>query len=638
MNRVVQRIGFLLCIPSLLFAQGSKVISLIQPGGKVVKLPIVRIAAQPYIAAADAVRLLPGSSIAEQREFYSQQHQLVIRFFPYSLVLHIFKQGGEYAYQMPYPVIRRERTVLLPLLPFLDALQTIGVLQYTAHGNEIRVVYQQGPIALLPLVPKQQQWEEPVVVTGAINPFDKGVAAVRQRLAWMDNTGATQYLREERGWYLTASSSRRKGMPVYKRAPQFLPPVFYQLPPGLRRPLPKLPVPKTRSSNEQLPMRSSPLLASLVPLEWLNSPERERSRPPLLIQRIRIVRKADSYELYLYANRRIPAYQKPEFAGRTVTIRIPGALHRAGSLESLARQAQCQIRVEKIRNILRYTFHFPAEISDVDYRRIAKSTGLKFRVYLKTEVRSVAEKLQKEQQKWHLDVIVLDPGHGGKDAGAIGVTGVREKDVVLAIALEVGRLLRKELPGVKVVYTRETDRFVELYRRGQIANEKGGKLFISIHCNSKPKKPDPTRGCETYILRPGRNAEAIEVAQRENAVIQLEADQQRYQKLTEEQIIIATMAQRAFVRFSELFAALLQRHVSQRTGLPDRGVRQAGFFVLVGASMPNVLFEAGFLSNPQDERFLASKAGQRKIARGIVDAIKAYVRQYEKMLAVEQQK
>jgi N-acetylmuramoyl-L-alanine amidase len=136
-----------------------------------------------------------------------------------------------------------------------------------------------------------------------------------------------------------------------------------------------------------------------------------------------------------------------------------------------------------------------------------------------------------------------------------------------------------------------------------------------------------------YLLRPGRTEEAIAIAERENAVIELEEGyEKRYQQLTEENFILVTMAQSAHVRASEVFADIVQRDMASRTGLQNRGVRQAGFYVLVGAAMPNVLIETAYLSNRQDERFLKSEAGQQKIADAIYRAIKEYKGEYEKLL------
>jgi N-acetylmuramoyl-L-alanine amidase len=234
-----------------------------------------------------------------------------------------------------------------------------------------------------------------------------------------------------------------------------------------------------------------------------------------------------------------------------------------------------------------------------------------------------------ERKRWELDVIVLDPGHGGKDAGCISINGYQEKDIALKIAKELRGLINQNMPETKVVMTRSDDTFIELYRRGQIANESHGKLFISIHINAARTKPSPAKGFETYILRPGRNDDAIKVANKENAVVKYEKKQSNYKALTEEEMIIVTMAQSTFVKFSELFARTVQEEVSKTTPMFDRGVNQAGFLVLVGASMPNVLFEAGFASNTEDESYLISKEGQHKIALGLYNAIQKYSEMYE---------
>jgi N-acetylmuramoyl-L-alanine amidase len=151
----------------------------------------------------------------------------------------------------------------------------------------------------------------------------------------------------------------------------------------------------------------------------------------------------------------------------------------------------------------------------------------------KYKEREYQHNLERERKRWKLDVVVIDAGHGGKDPGTIGVKKTKEKDVTLAVALKLGKLIEKQLPGVRVVYTRTSDRFVELYRRGQIANESGGKLFISIHCNAMPRKPHPANGFEIYLLRPGKTEKAISIAERENAVVKMEEGyEQRYKAHT----------------------------------------------------------------------------------------------------------
>lgn len=235
----------------------------------------------------------------------------------------------------------------------------------------------------------------------------------------------------------------------------------------------------------------------------------------------------------------------------------------------------------------------------------------------------------RKKDKWNLDVIVIDAGHGGKDVGAIGVNGSREKDINLSIALKVGKLIEENLKDVKVVYTRKNDTFVELHRRGKIANENGGKLFISIHCNSTPQKPSNANGFEVYLLRPGRTQEAIAIAERENKVIELEENPAMYQKLTDENFILVSMAHSSYMQYSEKFAELLDKEIIAKTKLGTRGVKQAGFYVLVGASMPSVLVEAGFLSNKKDADYLASSKGQTEVAEAILAAVKSYKLYYD---------
>ncbi len=235
----------------------------------------------------------------------------------------------------------------------------------------------------------------------------------------------------------------------------------------------------------------------------------------------------------------------------------------------------------------------------------------------------------KLKDKWEFDVIVIDAGHGGKDAGAIGVNGAKEKDINLAIALKLGKLIQENMKDVKVVYTRKTDVFIDLYKRGKIANENNGKLFISVHCNSTPKKPSDANGFEVYLLRPGRTKEAISIAEFENSVIQYEDNPNRYEKLTDENFILVSMAHSSYMKYSERFAENLHKEFSKHPTLSSRGVKQAGFYVLVGASMPSVLLESGFLSNANDAKLLSSSAGQQKFAEFVFNGIKKYRESYE---------
>ncbi|MBN1396589.1 MAG: N-acetylmuramoyl-L-alanine amidase [Bacteroidetes bacterium] len=246
-----------------------------------------------------------------------------------------------------------------------------------------------------------------------------------------------------------------------------------------------------------------------------------------------------------------------------------------------------------------------------------------------------AIRLEREnaRSRWKLDVIVIDPGHGGKDPGAIGVAGTYEKDITLKVALRLGKLIEENLKDVKVVYTRKIDKFVELYKRTQIANEAAGKLFISLHCNASPRKPSSKNGFEIYLLRPSRTEDAVNIAAMENSVIQLEEGyKERYRELTEEEFIIVTMAQSAYMKHSEHFAECAVESMADNLNIKNSGVKQAGFYVLVGASMPNVLVEIGYLSNRKEELFLRSQNGQKKIAEAILRGVKEYKEKYEKAL------
>jgi N-acetylmuramoyl-L-alanine amidase len=294
-------------------------------------------------------------------------------------------------------------------------------------------------------------------------------------------------------------------------------------------------------------------------------------------------------------------------------------------------------------------------VSEIEGRNVGKDTEIKFTLsnqYTTNEVLNAEgsddilitihnkifarnEEREKNKSKWDFDVIVLDAGHGGKDAGAIGIGGVKEKDVNLGVVLHLGKLIEKEMKDVKVVYTRKNDEFVELYKRGKIANEEDGKLFISVHCNSTPHKPTNAEGYEVYLLRPGRTKEAISIAERENSVIEYEENPKRYEKLTDENFILVTMAHSAYMKYSEKFSDILNKQMNADLPVFSRGVKQAGFYVLVGAAMPSVLIETGFLSNRKDANYLKSSKGQKNIAEAIFNSIKSFKEYYEKVMQTE---
>lgn len=232
-------------------------------------------------------------------------------------------------------------------------------------------------------------------------------------------------------------------------------------------------------------------------------------------------------------------------------------------------------------------------------------------------------------EHWKLDCIVIDPGHGGRDPGATA-HGVREKDVTLGVALKLGRYVEDQL-GIRVVYTRRDDRFMELAERGRIANESCGKLFVSIHANAAGNHR--AHGTETYFLGLHRSESARQVMERENSVVQLESDPNLYSGMDDAALIMQTMAQSTYLRVSEQLAGLIEGQFSERAGRQSRGVKQAGFLVLWRASMPAVLVETGFVTNAEEARFLGSDRGQDLIASAIFRALRDYKLQYERGLS-----
>jgi N-acetylmuramoyl-L-alanine amidase len=240
-------------------------------------------------------------------------------------------------------------------------------------------------------------------------------------------------------------------------------------------------------------------------------------------------------------------------------------------------------------------------------------------ISLRTPMGGSMARIKQVKDRWKLDTVVLDAGHGGKDPGTIGRKGTKEKDIALDIVKRLGLLLEKNTK-LKVIYTREEDIWVPLWKRTKIANESNGKVFVSIHLNSNPNKT--AYGFETYLLRPGKTEDAIEVASRENEVIKLEdRSKNNYQDLSGENLIVATMAQSVFMKESEDLAAIIQEEMGKKVKSRNRGVKQAGFHVLIGASMPNVLIETGFLTNLNEEKNLRNPKYRQNIADSIYKAI-----------------
>ncbi len=228
-----------------------------------------------------------------------------------------------------------------------------------------------------------------------------------------------------------------------------------------------------------------------------------------------------------------------------------------------------------------------------------------------------------ERRHIKIATVVLDPGHGGRDNGKTGVTGVLEKDVNLEIAQQLRELIEREL-DLDVVLTREDDRMLSLSQRSEIANQAGGDLFISIHCNGWFSSK--TGGFEAYFLSPARTERTREVARVENAADELTG---RPDNSSDIEFILWDMVQNEFINESSFFAELVQKAMSERLEIRNRGVKQANFTVLMGVYMPAVLVETAFLSNPAEEKLLINTEFQRKVADGIVEAIRQFRDRYQ---------
>ena len=220
-------------------------------------------------------------------------------------------------------------------------------------------------------------------------------------------------------------------------------------------------------------------------------------------------------------------------------------------------------------------------------------------------------------------VVVLDAGHGGHDPGNLG-NGYMEKNIALNIVLKIGEELKK-IPGIKVVYTRDDDSFVDLFLRGEIANKAGADLFVSVHCDSHTSN---AHGAGTFVLGLNANRQNFEIAKKENSVIYLEDNYEaryaNYDINSPESVIGLTIMQEEFLDQSILLAKLIQENFTSQLKRNDRKVKQAGFIVLHQTFMPSVLVETGFLTNKEEGKYLNSGKGQVEMGTAIAKAIINY--------------
>ena len=225
-----------------------------------------------------------------------------------------------------------------------------------------------------------------------------------------------------------------------------------------------------------------------------------------------------------------------------------------------------------------------------------------------------------------IDVIVIDPGHGGQDSGAVGKAGLMEKEVTLDVAKRLRNLLKKE-KGLRVILTRETDVLVPLEERTQIANRNGADLFISIHTNVSENKT--ARGCKTFFLASAESDEARAVATLENSSIRFEHPDDVSHNSDDLNFRLTDLVQSEYLKESSDFATIIQKQLKKKLSIPSRGVSQAEFVVLNKAHMPAVLVEIAFISNKKDEALLKKNSFRQKIAQALYQSIKEFKKKYE---------
>ena len=283
--------------------------------------------------------------------------------------------------------------------------------------------------------------------------------------------------------------------------------------------------------------------------------------------------------------------------------------------------------MSRIQAQLKKTFIFVPKIRNL---AMSQRNKFKFGILLMVFLLPMSLLAQRGEK---ITTVVIDPGHGGKDSGALGSFS-KEKDLNLTVALLTGEYIKKNLPDVKVIYTRERDVFVTLNERAQIANRNNADVFISIHCNSTGKKSAASAvGAETFVLGEHKNAANLEVAKTENSAILYEedADEQygNFDLDSPEAYIALSLFQQEYLNQSLQLAANVQEQFTKRVGRKDRGVQQAGFLVLWKTTMPSILIELGFISNAAEERFLASDDGQMYMASAIYRAFRDFKVSYE---------
>ncbi len=263
----------------------------------------------------------------------------------------------------------------------------------------------------------------------------------------------------------------------------------------------------------------------------------------------------------------------------------------------------------------------------VKKRKIVKNCAI---VFLLLAISLLTSSSSQQNSQFTVKTIVIDAGHGGKDPGTHGEFS-KEKDVVLKVAKRLGGYIEEYLPDVKVIYTRSGDKFIDLEERALIANRNNADVFISIHANAVSR--NSIYGTETYVMGLDKSEGNFEIAKRENSVILYEENaEERYEGFdpnSPESIILLSLTQSAYIENSLYLASKVEEQFKERAGRRSRGVRQAPFWVLWRTTMPSILVEIGYLTNPKEEKDLNDSSIQGNIASGIFRAFRDYKNEIE---------
>ena len=247
-------------------------------------------------------------------------------------------------------------------------------------------------------------------------------------------------------------------------------------------------------------------------------------------------------------------------------------------------------------------------------------------------IHTIGQCVSKPGGSYKMKTIVLDAGHGGHDTGCHGPSSSYEKDVTLSIILLLGKMIEQKYPDIKVLYSRKTDVFIPLQDRALLANNNDADLFLSVHCNANPNKS--AYGTETYLMGLHVSQANLDVAKRENAVIKLEDNYQNtydgFDPDSPEAMIALSLAQNANIEQSSFLASKVQEKLTNQLNRYNRGVKQAGFWVLYRTTCPSILIETGFLNNKTEEKYLISDNGQKELAGAIFEAFEDYKNTVEK--------